>query len=63
VLKRAISLAIYEGFDKAIFMSDCMSLVHLLNSSVMEISNVGILVDGIKFWMKEFSLASVIHDK
>jgi hypothetical protein len=56
-------MAIDEGFDKVIFVSDCLSLVQRLNSSTMHMSDIGILVDGIKLRMMDFLMVSVIHVK
>jgi hypothetical protein len=62
-LKHAVLMAIDEGFDKVIFVSDCLSLVQRLNSSTMHMSDIGILVDGIKLRMMDFLMVSVIHVK
>jgi hypothetical protein len=62
-LRRAVSLARDEGFDKVIFASKCLSLVHRLNSSVVDRSSVGLLVDGIKSMTSSFTSVSFIHVK
>jgi ribonuclease HI len=62
-LRRAVSLARDEGFDKVIFASDCLSLVHRLNSQVVDRSSVGLLVDGIKSMTSSFTSVSFIHVK
>jgi hypothetical protein len=63
VLRRAVSLARDEDFDKVIFVSDCLSLVYRLNSSVVDRSSVGLLVDGIKSMTSSFTSVSFIHVK
>jgi hypothetical protein len=62
-LRRAVSLARNEGFDKVIFSTDCLYLVHRLHSSVMDRSSVALLVDGIKSMTNFFTSASFIHMK
>jgi hypothetical protein len=62
-LRRAVELARNEGFDRAIFESDCLSLVHRLNSQLMDRSSVGIIVAGIKHLVKDFSLVTFRHVK
>jgi hypothetical protein len=60
-LRRAVSLAQDEGYDKVIFATDCLSLVHRLNFSEMDRSLVGLLVDGIKAMINSFVSVSFIH--
>jgi hypothetical protein len=48
-LHRIVNLAHYEGMKKVLFTTDCLSLVQHLNSTTKDRSNVGILVDDIKF--------------
>jgi hypothetical protein len=62
-LRRAFELARDEGFDRAIFESDYLSLVHRLNSQLMDRSSVGIIVAGIKHPVKDFSSVSFKHVK
>ena len=62
-LRRAVLLAREEGFGRAIFATDCLSLVHRLNSSLMDRSPVGILVGGIKHMTNSFTMVSFIHVK
>jgi hypothetical protein len=62
-LRRAVSLARDEGFNKVIFATDCLSLVHRLNSSVMDRSSMGLLVDDIKSMTNSFTSVSFIHVK
>ena len=59
--RRAVMLAKEEGFQNAIFASDCLSLIQRLNSTVMDISPVGILVSGIKNLTKAFTTTSFVH--
>jgi hypothetical protein len=53
-LRRAVSLTCDEGFGRIIFATYCLSLVHRLNSSGMDRSHVGLLVDGIKALTNSF---------
>jgi hypothetical protein len=62
-LRRAVSLARDEGFDKVIFATDCLSLVRRLNSSVVDTSSAGLLMDGINSMTNSFMLVSFIHVK
>jgi hypothetical protein len=62
-LGRAVSLAHDEGYEKVIFATYCLSLVHRLNSSKMDRSSVGLLVDGIKAMTNSFVSVSFIHMK
>ena len=60
-LRRAVSLAREEGYDRVVFSSDCLSLIHRLSSSAIDRSSVGILVAEIKHLVKFFSLATFHH--
>jgi hypothetical protein len=62
-LRRAVLLARDEGFDKVIFVTDCLSLVQRLNATVIDRSSVGILVSGIKAIATSFASVSFIHVK
>jgi hypothetical protein len=62
-LGHAIQLAHVEGFDRVIFAMECLSLVHRLNSSVMDRSSVGLLVNGNKAMTISFTTVSFIHVK
>jgi hypothetical protein len=60
-LRRAVLLARDRGLDKAIFASDCLSLVQRMDSSTRDRSSVGILVDDIKHLVKDFNSVSFFH--
>ena len=62
-LRRAVSFAREEGVDRAIFATDCLSLVQRLNSSEMDRSSVGLVVEGIRFLARDFSMISFVHIK
>jgi hypothetical protein len=62
-LRRAVSLAREEGYDRVTFASDCLSLIQRLNSSVLDRSSVGILVAEVKHMTKSFSSVSFCHVK
>jgi ribonuclease HI len=60
-LQRAVQLAQEEGYDKVVFTSDCLSLIQRLKSGVMDQSNAGILVSGIKEMTISFTSVSFSH--
>jgi ribonuclease HI len=60
-LRRAVELARDEQMDKVIFATDCLSLIHRLNSSSVDRSMVGILVSDIKHLATVFSSVSFVH--
>jgi hypothetical protein len=60
-LGRVVSLAGEEGFDKVVIASDCLSLVQRFNSSVVDRSQVGVVVQDIKAMISSFASVSVIH--
>ena len=62
-LCRAVSFAREEVVDRAIFATDCLSLVQRLNSSEMDRSSVGLVVEGIRFLARDFSMISFDHIK
>jgi hypothetical protein len=62
-LRRAVSLAREEGYDRVTFASDCLSLIQRLNSLVLDRSSVGILVAEVKHMAKSFSSVSFCHVK
>jgi hypothetical protein len=43
-MRRAISLASEEGFDKLMVVSNCLSLIQRLHASELEHSSVGVVV-------------------
>jgi hypothetical protein len=57
-LRRGVELAQDEGLDNAIFETNCLPLVHRLNSSTMDISYVDIVGAGIKHMVRGFTLIS-----
>jgi ribonuclease HI len=60
-LRRAVSLAGDEGFDSLVIASDCLSLVQRFNSSSVDRSHVGVVVQDIKALCANFASVSVIH--
>jgi hypothetical protein len=60
-LRRAVSLAGCEGFGKIMVVSDCLSLIQRVNSSVLDRSNVGVVVQDIKFLARNFDEISFSH--
>jgi ribonuclease HI len=60
-LRRALSLAGSEGFNKLIVESDCLSLVQRVNSSEVDHSQVGVVVQDIKATASWFSYVSFTH--
>ena len=60
-LRRAMVLAREHGFGKAIFASDCLSLIQRVNSKIQDRSLVGNVVADIKFLRADFSLVSFRH--
>jgi hypothetical protein len=59
-LRRAVELARDEQMVKVIFVTDCLSLIHRLNSSTLYHS-LDILVGDIKHLVKVFSSVSFVH--
>jgi hypothetical protein len=57
-LRRAVELALEEGVRKAVFESDCLSLISRINSGLEDRSSVGIIVAGIKHLVKDFTSVS-----
>jgi ribonuclease HI len=60
-LRRAVSLAGDEGFDKLMVVSDCLSLIQRINSSELDRSPIGVVVQDIKFLATKFIAASFSH--
>jgi ribonuclease HI len=60
-LRHAVSLAGDEGFDNVVIASDCLSLVQRINSSTVDRSQVGVLVQDIKARSSSFAAVSFIH--
>jgi hypothetical protein len=60
-MRRALTLACEEGFDKVIVASDCLSLVLRINDSTVDQSQVDVVVQDIKALSSEFSIVSFIH--
>jgi ribonuclease HI len=59
--RRAVSLAVEEGFDKIIVVSDCLSLIHRLQSLELDRSMVGLVVQDIKHICTCFAEVSFMH--
>jgi hypothetical protein len=55
-LGRVVSIAQGEGLDKAIFATDCLSLMQRLNSPTMDRSPVGVGAEEIKTLVMFFFL-------
>jgi hypothetical protein len=60
-VRRALSFAKEEGFDKLVIASDCLSLVRRINSSELDRSQVGVVVQDIKAMATNFASPSFIH--
>jgi ABC-type sulfate/molybdate transport systems ATPase subunit len=60
-LHRAVSLVGSEGFGKIMVVSDCLSLLQRVNSSVLHQSNVGVVVQDIKLLAHSFDEISFAH--
>jgi hypothetical protein len=60
-LRGAVAIARDKGFDKAIFASDCLSLIQCLHSLNQDRSQVGILVKDIRSMVAGFSTAIFRH--
>jgi hypothetical protein len=60
-LRRALSLAGSEDFNKLIVASDCLSLVQRVNSSEVDRSQVGVVVQDIKAIASGFFSVSFTH--
>jgi ribonuclease HI len=62
-LRQAVLITRDRGFSKAIFVTDCLSLIQRLNSTVHDRSQVGVLVKDIKLMAADLSVASFRHVK
>jgi hypothetical protein len=62
-LRQATSLARKKGLGQVIFSSDCLSLVQCLHSEARDRSPVGVLMEEIKFVVKDLTSTSFIHVK
>jgi hypothetical protein len=60
-LRRAVSIADSEGFGKLMVVSDCLSLIQRVNSSALDRSNVGVVVQDIKHLALNFIEISFSH--
>jgi hypothetical protein len=60
-LRRAVSLAGDEGFDKLMVVSDCLSLIQRINSSELDRSPIGVVVQDIKLLATKFIAVSFSH--
>ncbi|KAK1667273.1 hypothetical protein QYE76_055432 [Lolium multiflorum] len=60
-LRRALSLAGDEGFGRIMVVSDCLSLIQRVNSSTMDRSSVGVVVQDIKALASHFEVSSFTH--
>jgi hypothetical protein len=47
-IRRAMTLAREEGYDKIILATDCLSMVHRINSSTLDRSFQGVVIHHIK---------------
>jgi hypothetical protein len=61
--RQAASLAREKGLGQVIFPSDCLSLVQRLHSEARDRSPVGVLVEEIKFVVKDLTSTLFIHIK
>jgi hypothetical protein len=62
-LRGAVMIACDKGFNKVIFVSDCLSLIQRLNSPAPDRSEVGSVVKDIKTLVAGFSTANFRHVK
>jgi ribonuclease HI len=60
-LRRAVSIADSGGFGKLMVVSDCLSLIQRVNSSALDRSNVGVVVQDIKHLALSFNEISFSH--
>jgi ribonuclease HI len=60
-VRRAISLAGEEGFGKVLVVSDCLSVIQRINSTVIDRSVVGVIVQDIKHSSGSFEEISFSH--
>jgi ribonuclease HI len=60
-IHRAIVFALEEGFSDIILASDCLSVLQRINSSVIDRSPTGSVVEDIKFYSKSFSSCEFQH--
>jgi hypothetical protein len=62
-LHHAVMITCNKGYDKAIFASDCLSLIQRLNSLAPDRSPVGSVVQDIKVLVAGFSSVTFKHVK
>jgi hypothetical protein len=60
-MRHALSLASDEGFGKAMVVLDCLSLIQRVNSSTVDRSTVGVVVQDIKSLASNFNEISFTH--
>jgi ribonuclease HI len=60
-VRRAMSLADEEGFRKLLVVSDCLSVIHRINSVMPDRSPVGVVIQDIKALANNFSDISFSH--
>jgi hypothetical protein len=60
-VRRALSLVGDEGFRKLMVVSDCLSVIQRINSSVLDRSPVSVVIQDIKDHAKKFSDVSFSH--
>jgi ribonuclease HI len=54
-VRRAMTLAREEGYDKIMLATDCLSVVHHINSSTLDRSFLGVVIQDIKKEAEMFS--------
>jgi ribonuclease HI len=60
-VRHAMSLADEEGFRKLLVVSDCLSVIHRINSVMPDRSPVGVVIQDIKALANNFSDISFSH--
>jgi ribonuclease HI len=60
-IRRAVVFAREEGFSNIIIGSDCLSVIQRVNSSVIDRSTTGSVIEDIKFCSKAFSSCDFRH--
>jgi hypothetical protein len=60
-LRRAVALAVEEGFNTVRVVTNCLSLVQRLESPTLDRSNIGVVCQDIKLLRSGFTAFSLSH--
>jgi hypothetical protein len=60
-VRRNVSLALEEGFNKVWVATDCLSVVQRINSTMINQSSVGVVIQDIKSLISGFDCILFIH--